>query len=46
MASGKANRENRKRKPAASSVSPVKKNSPSIRRRGATKKNQTGEDYG
>jgi ElaB/YqjD/DUF883 family membrane-anchored ribosome-binding protein len=38
MASAKAKGENRKRKPSASSVSPVDKNSPSIAGRGTAKK--------
>jgi ElaB/YqjD/DUF883 family membrane-anchored ribosome-binding protein len=45
MASGKANHENRKRGPSASSVSPLKKTSPSkAARAGAAKKRRSNQE--
>jgi ElaB/YqjD/DUF883 family membrane-anchored ribosome-binding protein len=44
MASGKANDQNRKREPSASSVSPLKKNSPPKAARGAAKKRRSNQE--
>jgi len=44
MASGKANNENRKREPTASSVSPLKKTSPSKAARAGAKKRRSNQE--